>query len=163
MANTELIGTDMGEQTIPVETGKIREFARALFDSSEAFNDIARPDGLLAPPTFTQITAFYDAPPESYVDLGLNYAFVLHGEQEYEYLRPVHAGERLTGRTRIADVYEKPGKRGGTMTFVVFETTWRNQDDEDCVIARMTLLESEAASLARAAEDAPENEGDAGE
>ncbi len=152
MANTDLIGADLGEQTIPVETGKIREFARALFDRSPELCDPDHPRGNLAPAIHTQITAFYDAPPESYVDLGLDYAFVLHGEQEYEFVRPVRAGDTLTGHTKIADIYEKPGKRGGTMTFVVFETHWRNQDGQECTVARMTLVEAEAASLARKAQ-----------
>jgi acyl dehydratase len=52
---------------------------------------------------------------------------VLHGEQEYEFLAPIHVGDVLTVVSTVVDVYEKPGKRGGIMTFAVTETEYRNQ------------------------------------
>ncbi len=53
---------------------------------------------------------------------------VLHGEQEFEFLAPIHVGDVLTVVSTIVDMYEKPGKRGGTMTFAVTETEYRKQD-----------------------------------
>ena len=66
--------------------------------------------------------------------ININYAMVVHGGQEFEYLGPVKVGDTLTGRTRVADAYEKEGKRGGVMSFYVFETTFANQDGVDVLL-----------------------------
>src|SRR5262249_61277900 len=64
---------------------------------------------------------------------------LLHGEQEFEYLAPVYAGDTLTATGRVADVYEKAGSRGGVMTFGVIETTFTNQRGEAVLISRSGL------------------------
>ena len=54
---------------------------------------------------------------------------VLHGGQEYMFHGPPpRAGQELTVQTRVAEIYEKEGKRGGTMTFVVTVTEFRDED-----------------------------------
>ncbi len=138
------IGASLGTVTFPVERGKVREFAAAIMDDNPAYQD---DKGAPIPPTFTMTqqlwpTTFDGAAP----DLSLDFSLVLHGEQEFEYLAPVHAGDVLTGETKIADVYTKEGKRGGTLTFVVLETKFTNQDDRDVVIARNVLIETSQAA-----------------
>ena len=133
---SRLIGTELGEVTFPVEEGKIREFAKAVLDDGN--------DGVTPTPTFLQTTIFWE--PEggpALPDLGLDYLRVLHGEQEFEYLAPIRAGDRLTATSRIGDVYEKQGRRGGAMTFVVFENEYRNQRGEKVAVSRMVVLEPE--------------------
>jgi acyl dehydratase len=41
------------------------------------------------------------------LDLGTR--SILHGEQQFEYLRPIVAGDRITVKSRVADVQEKAG------------------------------------------------------
>ena len=48
----------------------------------------------------------------------------------------------LTGTSRIADVYEKEGGRGGKMTFMVTEIEYKNQKGETVAFARGTLVET---------------------
>lgn len=50
---------------------------------------------------------------------------VLHAEQEFEYHRPVVAGDVLRGETTIVDVFFR---RSGdaALTFVVIESAWRD-------------------------------------
>jgi acyl dehydratase len=67
---------------------------------------------------------------------------VLHGEQEFEYLKPVYAGDVLTAVTKVTDVYEKTGGRGGTMTFVVMDTEFTNQKGEKVAISRGVTIET---------------------
>jgi hypothetical protein len=144
MPDRSIIGTELGTTVIPVERGKIREFANAILDDDPRYLEDPEPP---APPTFTMTTAFWPRQADAPVpNLGLNYARVLHGEQEYEYLVPVKAGDVLTAHAKISDVYEKEGKRGGTMTFVVFETTYKNQRGEDAVIARQVIVETSKAA-----------------
>jgi hypothetical protein len=50
---------------------------------------------------------------------------VLHGEQEFEYHRPIVTGDVLVSEGKVTDIYERESK-GRTMTFIVVETVWRD-------------------------------------
>jgi acyl dehydratase len=138
-----LLGVWGPESTMRVETGKIREFARAVKDPNPAwFAD----EGALAPPTFLMTMAHWIR------DLGetrsavkLDYRRLLHGEQEFEYLRPIRAGDLLRFRSRTKEVFEKQGKRGGTMTFVIGETEFRDAAGEVVAYLRNTAIETAEA------------------
>ncbi len=142
--DTSIIGASLGTVTFPVERGKVREFAAAILDDNPLYLEEEAPP---APPTFAMTQQLwpstFDEPPP---DLGINFALVVHGEQEYEYLEPVHAGDTLTGETRVADVYTKEGKRGGTLTFVVLETRFSNQHGKEAVVARNVIIETSRAT-----------------
>ncbi len=138
-----LLGVWGPQTTMRVETGKIREFARAVKDPSPAY---VAADPAAAPPTFLMTVAHWVR------DLGetrsavkLDYRRLLHGEQEFEYLQPIRAGDVLTFRSRTKDVFEKQGKRGGTMTFVIGETEFRNQRGEIVAYTRSTAIETAGA------------------
>jgi acyl dehydratase len=137
------IGADLGSVSFPVELGKIRELAAATLEDDPAYQG----RDAVAPPTFTATAALWGEPASR--GLALARGRVLHGEQEYEYLAPIRVGDVLTGRRRLADVRTREGSRGGTMTFVVIETTYANQDGVDVVRERSTLIET-----ARAPKDA---------
>ncbi|MCU0297980.1 MAG: MaoC family dehydratase N-terminal domain-containing protein [Candidatus Nanopelagicales bacterium] len=109
--NPEFIGKRYPD-TDPYLIGreKIREFATAIGDSSPVFHslDAARALGypdLPAPPTFAfsltmkaMATAMFDP------ELGLDYARVVHGEQGFEYKRPMTAGDEVVVKSFIADI-----------------------------------------------------------
>ena len=135
-----LLGVWGPERTMRVETGKIRELARAVKDPNPAW---LADDGALAPPTFLMTLAHW------VTDLGetrsavkLDYRRLLHGEQEFEYLAPIRAGDVLRFRSRTKDVFEKQGKRGGVMTFVIGETEFRNQAGDIVAYLRNTAIET---------------------
>jgi len=143
----DLIGKESPEFQVPVEWGKIREFAAAIGDENPIYHDpeYARKSRFgkpLAPPTFTVIKSFWRKGPSNQEMAGLDNRYVLHGEEEYEYFAPVLAGDVLTCKARITDAYEKAGKRGGKMTFVVFEFTYSNQRGEKALISRSTLIQT---------------------
>lgn len=142
------IGRSGQPTTMPVELGKIREFARAIKDDNPIYFDEEHAKreagGVMPPPTFTMTQAFWDEP-ASRIDHGLDMRRVLHGEQEFEYLRPVRAGDTLTAKARISNVEKRPGKRGGEMTLVTLETEYRNQSGEVCLYARSTIIETAKA------------------
>ena len=78
----------------------------------------------MAPPTYPiafMIQALAGGA-DAFGELGLNFMTLVHGEQEFEYVRPVRVGETLTLTGRIADVYEKRSSGGGVLDFVVIET-----------------------------------------
>ena len=133
-----------------VERGKIGEFARAVMNESETYT-AEKP---VAPPTFPQSIALWRArqrPPASGGGRGggggPDMRRVLHGEQEFEYVRPLRAGDVLTAESHMKDRYEKEGKRGGTMTFTVTETVFKDQNGEIVAYSRGTsIITSKAAT-----------------
>ena len=128
-----------------VERGKIREFARAIKDDDPLYFDeeYAKREagGIMPPVTFLQTMTHWDDGPGR-VRPPMDLKRTLHGEQEFDLLRPIHAGDVLTARTRVADIYEKPGRRGGTMTFVVTETEFTNRRGELVARARQVGIET---------------------
>jgi len=135
-----LIGQWGPEGRMCVEAGKIAEFAKAVKDGNPAY---ARPDATPAPPTFLMTIAHWmGSLGESRQGIKLDYRRLLHGEQEFEYVRPIRAGDVLTFRSRTKDVLQKEGKRGGTMTFVIGETEFKNQRGEVVAYMRNTAIET---------------------
>jgi acyl dehydratase len=64
-------------------------------------------------------------------DVGMDFARMLHGSQEFVWSEPVVAGDRITTDVEWKDLSEKDGK-----TFFVFESVSRNQDGQE--VARGT-------------------------
>lgn len=139
------IGKTSKPVTMCVERGKIREFARAIKDDNPIYFDEEYAKrtigGIMPPPTFTMTLGFWDDGPRQPL-LTYDVRRLLHGEQAFEYLAPIYAGDVLTATARVTDVYEKAGSRGGTMTFGVIETTFTNQRGERVLISRSTLIET---------------------
>lgn len=138
-----LIGVWGPEGTMRIEHGKIREFARAVKDDNPVYRSAT---AVPAPPTFLMTMSFWAG------DLGqtrtavkLDYRRLLHGEQDFEYVRPIRAGDVLTYRSRTREVFEKSGKRGGKMLFIIGETEFKNQRDEVVAYLRNTVIETEGA------------------
>lgn len=101
--------------TYVVGREKVREFASAIGDQNPACHDVdtARALGhadLVAPPTFAILLAL--AASTAVVkdpELGLDYTRVVHGEQGFEYVRPVVAGDELSIVTTIESVKQLAG------------------------------------------------------
>jgi peroxisomal enoyl-CoA hydratase 2 len=65
---------------------------------------------------------------------------ILHGEQEFEYHRPLVVGDVLLSQGKVTDVYQKDSK-GKTMTFIVTETVYSDEKSGDPVVtARFNLI-----------------------
>ncbi len=102
------------EFELPVTDDAIKEFALAvgeennpLFFDPDAARESGFPD-VIAPPTFTVRQIFQVPREEREQRLGANldYARVLHGEQEFVYERLPVAGEVLKGTMRISKDFE---------------------------------------------------------
>ena len=143
-------------QELTVEAGKVAEFAAAVRDDSPVFrdSDIASQRGferIPAPPTFTRMSMFPRYRPAGVgrlgFDLGFDIRYELHGEQAYEYARPVFVGDTLSGRTTLTDAYEREGRQGGTMTFAVLETEYADETGELVVTERETIIEAPESAV----------------
>lgn len=142
MANKDAVGKEGPAFEMAVERGKIREFARATkSESAEYFEGTTPP----VPPTFLTTAQFW-SPPEAgelWREIDIDLRRLLHGEQEYVFPNgPPRAGVTLSAQTRVEAVFEKEGKRGGAMTFVVTVTDFRSADGELVAQARSTAIET---------------------
>ena len=128
-----------------VERGKIREFAAAIKEDDPVYVDeglAANEQGGIMPPiTFLQTVTHWDDG-RGRVRLPFDLKRVLHGEQEYEFFEPIRVGDVLTAVSRVVDIYEKPGKRGGSMNFAVTETTYTNQHGRVAAKAKHITIET---------------------
>jgi hypothetical protein len=124
---------------VVVETGKVREFARATRSAHLAYLDDPEP---LSPVTFLVTAALWMGPEHSaWGDARPSPARVLHGGQEFTFLgAPPRAGSRLTGVQRIDRVYTKEGRRGGAMEFVELVTEYRDPAGVEVVLVRSTVI-----------------------
>ncbi|HVA81806.1 MAG TPA: MaoC family dehydratase N-terminal domain-containing protein [Candidatus Binataceae bacterium] len=146
MADKSIIGRTGKPFTMPIEWSKVREFARAIKDpSAEYFNpEVAKKNlgGIPVPVTFLQTSSFWTDESSSPGFSGFDLRRILHGEQEFELFKPIFVGDVLTGVSKIADIQEKEGGRGGKMTLLVTETEYTNQRGEKVAISRSTLIET---------------------
>jgi acyl dehydratase len=144
-----VLDREFDEFELVVERGKIREFALALGLQDPVHVDLeaaraAGYDDLLAPLTFTRQFWHENNANDPLPNLGFIPERRLHGEQEWEFHKPVVAGMVLRGRNVIISTREREGRRGGKMTFVVVETRFVDQTGDLVQIARRTLIETAA-------------------
>jgi hypothetical protein len=126
-----------------VERGKIREFAKAV---RSAHPDHWTGDAPVSPPTFLTSMFFWEeANPGSdpWAQVKMSQERGMHAEQEFLFHGPPpRAGARLWCTSRIDSIYEKQGRRGGTLEFAVKVTEFRDADGTLVAEARMTGVET---------------------
>jgi acyl dehydratase len=132
------------EPSAPYEVSrvKIAEFATAIGEQSplcydkEAAVKAGYPD-VIAPPTFAiVISSAGAAATVRDPGLGVNYAMVVHGEQSFSHVRPLHAGDVVVSQTTIEQI--KPIRKNTSLTMRTEITTI---DGEHICTARNTLVE----------------------
>jgi acyl dehydratase len=139
--NQSLKGKEYEPVTLAVEREHVLQFADAIGEDRPLFRDpnAARAAGYadqVAPPTFvTRMQILTSAQVVLDQDLGLNYAMVVHGEQEYEWRRPVVVGDVLSAVPRIADIYAKKSNE-----YLVIEAEIKDAGGEIVVVGRTTLI-----------------------
>ena len=109
----------------------IRDFARGVGEAAAVFTDGAAARaagyrGLVAPPTLCTVFLRRVALPDVKLKFG---RLQVHAGQRVQSKTPIVAGDSLTASSHLQDVYPKTG-RSGTMIFIVWETTFRNQYGE---------------------------------
>lgn len=126
---------------VPIERGKIREFARATKSRNPAYEGT---DAVIPPTFLTTAGNFWAAGPMAgAADLDFDLMRVLHGEEEFEFFGSLpHAGQTLTVDSRIGDRWEKEGRRGGTMRFAKLVTEYRDDSGNLVAEQRTTIIET---------------------
>ncbi len=141
--NKDFVGrTFPATKPYEVSRVKIAEFADAIGDPSPVYRDpdaavaAGYPD-VIAPPTFPIVVTMASsgsavADPE----LGINYAMVVHGEQRFEYSRPLRAGDIVTAESTIESIREV-----GRNVMMTTRTEVRAAGGEHVVTAFSTIVE----------------------
>lgn len=120
-------------QAGPFEVTKevIQAFSRSIGETNPLYTDeaAARAAGyrsLVAPPTLCTIFVRRVSLP----DINLKFGRMrFHAGQRVQRRGPIVAGDLITASSHLKEVYPKTG-RSGTMVFIVWETTFRNQKGE---------------------------------
>lgn len=114
---------------VTVERERMVAFARAI-------GEIATDD--VAPLTFMKVLEGEGDSSRAIVGaLGVELKRVLHAEQQFDYLSPIHAGDRLRVERRVTDIYDK---KAGAMQFVVIESQLSRLSGECVGRSRQVLL-----------------------
>jgi acyl dehydratase len=121
---------------------KIADFADAIGDPNPVFRDPAAAKAaghadVIAPPTFAIVISMAgNARAVADPGLGVNYAMVVHGEQRFEYSRPIVAGDVVTAQATITDIRD-----AGRNVLLTTRTEIRTVDGEHVCTAHSTLVE----------------------
>ncbi len=129
--DSSLIGKSSPPQTFEVTREAVQRFMEATEDPALHTNAPLE----YAPPTFP--TTFRMR--VTGLELDPTRMQLLHGEQEYSYMRRLRIGEQITCTARIVDVRQRSG-RTGEMTFMVTETTGHDAHQQPVFIARSTSI-----------------------
>lgn len=109
----------------------VQAFSRSIGESSPIHNDetAAQAAGyrsVVAPPTLCTLYVRRVELPDINLKFGRTR---FHAGQRIQAKGPIVAGDLLTASSHLKEVYPKTG-RSGTMVFIVWETTFRNQNGE---------------------------------
>lgn len=143
MIDRKWIGHELPASTLPIERSRLRFFAKATGQSDPVYTDVeaARAAGhadLPAPPTFLFAAELDSGATDQLLqDLGIPLSRLLHGEQGFTWHRGVCAGDTVTVRSRIEDIYDK---KGGALEFVIKTSRATNQHDQLVAEMRSVLV-----------------------
>ena len=138
---TGAVGKEYQSTTYEVGVEKIREYAGAVGEDNPVHHDrdAALEAGfrdVVAPPMFTVVYAAPALGPAVLdPEVGINFATMVHGGQEFTWGEPVCAGDRITTSAQVSEIFEKDGKG-----FYVFESVSTNQDGDEVVRGTWTNI-----------------------
>jgi acyl dehydratase len=129
--NAEAVGKTYAPTVSAVGREKIREYAHAVGETDPLHLDpeAARAAGfrdVVAPPMFCVVYSSPSVAPALFdPDVGINFALMVHGGQEFVWGPLVVAGDEITTTVSVKSIEERAGNG-----FFVFESQSVNQDGE---------------------------------
>ena len=156
MADKSKLGFEFPIYTLEVEKAKIAEFAAAVAqkDNTDHIKEIYRDadaaqkagyENIPTPLTYPTMFAFWtgDGLQEIVNAVGADLSKMLHSEEDYAYFAPICAGDVITFKMKVADMYDrgKKERKGWHAQVTVLETELINQRGELVLRARTTFME----------------------
>jgi acyl dehydratase len=120
----------------------IKHFAEGYGDANPLYTDpgygrTTKYNSQLAPPTFLYCVMSAGG---STGGVGLPGAFALHGEDEWEWYRPIPEGTRLRGVQKLTSVEEKDSKWAGRVVHQVLSTEFFGDNEEALAVYRARVV-----------------------
>jgi acyl dehydratase len=136
-----LLGVDHDAGTYTVEKDAIFSFCQAIGETGSIYTDedaakAAGHPGLVAPSMFCALFVREVGRPDVNLKFGRR---SFRAGESIETMAPIHAGDILTAKLRLKEVYAKTG-RSGTMAFVVWETSFTNQDGHQVAAVQESMV-----------------------
>jgi acyl dehydratase len=128
----QAIGKKFAAHDYEVGREKIREYANAVGETDPIHLDREAAEAagfrnVVAPPMFAVVYSSGAVAPALFdPEVGMNFARMVHGGQEFVWGEPVCSGDRLVTVAEFKDYSEKDGKE-----FFVFESVSTNQDGQE--------------------------------
>ena len=129
--DTSAIGKSYPAAVYAVGREKIREFAAAVGETSPLYFELEAARGagyadLVAPPMFAVVYAIRAVTQPLFdPEVGINFAMLVHGGQEFVWGPLVVAGDEISTVATVSDISDR-----GEMAVYAFETVSRNQRGE---------------------------------
>ena len=126
----KLIGKQYPDISFTIEKQRLRFFSKATFQTNPIyFNEkFAKQKGypsIVAPPTFLTTVGYEKDNPYDFLDeLGIEIDRVLSAGQNYIFYNLIFAGDLISMKSRISDIYDK---KSGKLQFVEISSTFYNQ------------------------------------
>ena len=141
MIDQKFIGKEYPATEYEIGREKMKEYAVAIGDMNPMYQDReagkkSKYGDNIAPPSFAAVynlmgcaQMFFDP------ELKLNMGMLVHGEQDFEFVKPVKPGDVITTTGKIVDIMAK-----GSNDLIVFEGRSVNQDGEFVTVGRATFV-----------------------
>jgi acyl dehydratase len=138
---TDAIGKRYDRLVYAVGREKVREYAHAVGETNPLHLDVeaARAAGyadVVAPPMFAVV---YSGPAVWPVmtdpEIGIDFAMMVHGSQDFVWGPVVVAGDEITTQTTVKDISERSG-----LGFYVFESVSTNQGGDTVCTGTWTCI-----------------------
>lgn len=138
-----LIGKRSEKVINVVERGAVKKFAHAIGDPHPIYIDSdyglqSRYKENIAPPTFPITFDFGDID-----DLILPEAGLIHGEQQFDYERPLIVGEVLNCFSEVEKYYERNGSQG-SLGFLVIKSFGEDRSGQTVFTSKIVIIITEA-------------------
>ena len=150
MFDTSKLGYSFPPFPVHVEPVKLRELALAIGDPNPVYQDqqATQAEGyedILLPPTAATIFLFWENRHfiEQLTELGLDVTRLIHREESYEYLAPIHLGETLTGVMTVLDGSTRRGRGASTIDLVTLRLSYTNSQGQNVLKATTKLISRE--------------------
>jgi acyl dehydratase len=143
MIDRKWIGHELPASTLAIERSRLQFFAKATGEIRPEYLEVAAAKAagyrdIPAPPTFLMAAELDSgASTQLLADLQIPLSKLLHGEQGFVYHAAVCAGDTVTVRSKISEIYDK---KNGALEFVVKISRAVNQRDELVAELRSVLV-----------------------
>lgn len=143
----QLIGIKSQPTKNIVERGAVKAFAQSIGDDhplyvDEAYGNASVYGQNIAPPTFPRVFDYGEIPQLKLPEKGL-----IHGEQMYEYNRPLLVGETVICNSEVVDYVEKTGK-SGTMGLLSVKSVGLDDKGQQLFSSKQVIILTEAVRRA---------------